>query len=247
MADILEWRIGCSGFHYDDWRGKFYPEDLPKKKWFEYYCRHFNTLELNVTFYRFPQVRFLENWYHNSPADFIFSAKVPRLITHYKKFKDTERMLNDFYGTCRTGLSDKLGCVLFQLPAQLAYSEELIEGIHKQLDSSFINVFEFRHPSWWKKKVYGLLEKNNIVFCSHSYPSLPQEVVVNTSTVYYRFHGVPVLYYSQYKQKFVEEVIEKIEGSSKAARVFLYFNNTATMAALRNATYAQKLLGLKIV
>src|SRR6266480_2729660 len=158
----IDWRIGCSGFHYDDWKGIFYPEGLPKKKWFEYYCRHFNTIELNVTFYRFPQLKFLQAWYENSPAGFIFSVKVPRLITHYKMFRETERMLNDFYSTCKEGLRDKLGCILFQLPSRLEYSEEKLNEIILQLDKSLDNVIEFRHPGWWKKKVYSELARHKI-------------------------------------------------------------------------------------
>jgi len=241
---FMEWRIGCSGFHYEDWKEIFYPKTLPKKKWFEYYCQHFNTLELNTTFYRFPQVRFLENWYQISPVDFLFSAKVPRLITHYKQFNDTQRMLNDFYQSCRTGLADKLGCVLFQLPARLEYSEKKLQEIIEQLDMSFTNVIEFRHSSWWKKKIFSILKKRNIVFCGHSYPSLPEEVVINSAKIYYRFHGTPNLYYSQYKRKFLEEVISTIQYSAKVDQVFLYFNNTATIAALRNARYVQKLVGI---
>ncbi|HYJ38075.1 MAG TPA: DUF72 domain-containing protein [Chitinophagaceae bacterium] len=241
---ILGWKVGCSGFHYDDWKGTFYPVSLPKKKWFDYYSQRFNSLELNVTFYRFPQFKFFQNWYNNSPQDFIFSVKVPRLITHYKQFRETERMLNDFYHTCRSGLADKLGCVLFQLPPQLQYSERILEIILGQIDTSFENVIEFRHPSWWNKKVYSLLEKNNVVFCSHSYPGLPEEIVINSSLVYYRFHGVPVLYYSQYKRKFLEEVISTIQQSEKVEKAFLYFNNTATIAAIRNASHCQKLVGI---
>ncbi len=239
----MEWRIGCSGFHYDDWKEIFYPKALPRKKWFEYYCQHFNSLELNTTFYRFPQVRFLENWYQNSPVDFLFSAKVPRLITHYKQFNDTQRMLSDFYQSCRTGLANKLGCILFQLPARLEYSEKRLQEMIKQLDMSFTNVIEFRHSSWWKKKVFSILERKNIIFCGHSYPSLPEDVVINSPKVYYRFHGVPNLYYSQYKRKFLDEVISTIQGSRKVEQAFIYFNNTATIAALRNATYVQKLVG----
>jgi uncharacterized protein YecE (DUF72 family) len=238
----MEWQIGCSGFHYNDWKEIFYPKTLPKKKWFEFYCQHFNSLELNTTFYRFPQVKILENWYQSSPSHFLFSAKVPRLITHYKQFNDTQRMLTDFYQSCKTGLADKLGCVLFQLPARMEYSEKKLLEIIEQLDGSFTNVIEFRHNSWWKKKVYSILMKHGIVFCGHSYPALPEEVVINSPTVYYRFHGIPNLYYSQYKRKFLENVISTIQCSTTVERAFLYFNNTATIAALRNAAYVQKLV-----
>jgi len=241
---LIEWRIGCSGFHYNDWMEIFYPKGLPKKNWFEYYCTHFNTLELNVTFYRFPQLKFLQTWHKNSPAHFNFSVKVPRLITHYKQFNETERMLNDFYSTCKEGLENKLACILFQLPARLEYSEEKLEAIISQIDISFLNVIEFRHASWWKKEVYFTLAKHNIIFCGHSYPCLPDEVVINSPIVYYRFHGVPVLYYSQYKRKFLEEIRRTIETSPKVTKAFLYFNNTATIAAIRNAVFMQKLTGM---
>jgi len=151
-------------------------------------------------------------------------------------------MLNDFYQACGLGLSNKLGCVLFQLPAKMEYSVSKLEMMIEQMDRSFINVIEFRHPSWWKKKVYSLLTKNNIVFCSHSYPSLPDEVILNSPIAYYRFHGLPVLYYSQYKRKFLEDVTCKIKTGKKQKQAFLYFNNTATIAALRNARYVQKLI-----
>src|SRR3954470_19712801 len=120
----IKWHIGCSGFHYKHWKGVFYPEDLPQKKWFEYYCQFFDTLELNVTFYRFPQLSFLQNWHDKTPTKFRFAVKAPKAITHYKKFSGTADMLTDFYTTVRDGLKDKLGCILFQLPPRLSYSEE---------------------------------------------------------------------------------------------------------------------------
>src|SRR3954470_2743104 len=117
----IQWRIGCSGFHYKEWKGVFYPKELSAKKWFEYYCEHFDTLELNVTFYRFPELHALQSWYERSPAHFIFAVKAPRLVTHYKKFNDTTGLISNFYNVVRDGLQDKLGCILFQLPPDLEY------------------------------------------------------------------------------------------------------------------------------
>ena len=71
----IQWHIGCSGFHYKEWKEVFYPKGLPQRKWFDYYCEHFDTLELNVTFYRFPEMASLQNWYNKSPARFLFSVK----------------------------------------------------------------------------------------------------------------------------------------------------------------------------
>src|SRR5687768_9900518 len=110
---MVKWKIGCSGYHYGEWKGMFYPEGLAKSKWFDFYCQHFSTIELNVTFYKFPRVQFLKNWYSKSPLHFTFSVKAPRLITHFKKFKDSQRYLSDFYNTVREGLQEKAGCILF--------------------------------------------------------------------------------------------------------------------------------------
>ena len=240
----IKWRIGCSGFHYSDWKKVFYPVDLPQRRWFEYYCRYFNTLELNVTFYRFPQLKFLQNWYDISPPDFNFSVKAPRLITHYKRFSDVKRLLSDFYGTTREGLKEKLGGVLFQLPARMMYSKELLNKIIEALDPSFLNVIEFRDKSWWKTSVYRELTKNKITFCSISHPFLPDNVVGNTSTAYYRFHGVPHLYYSQYKRDFILHIADQIISAKKVNQAYLYFNNTATIGAIRNAKFIDRMLNV---
>ena len=239
----IQWRIGCSGFHYSDWKEVFYPIDLPQRRWFEYYCGYFNTLELNVTFYRFPQLKFLQNWYNISPDNFNFSVKAPRLITHYKRFSDVSRLLSDFYGTIRDGLKEKLGGILFQLPAHMIYSKDLLNKIIDALDPSFLNVLEFRDQSWWKTSVYRELAKKNISFCGISHPLLPDNAVCNTPTVYYRFHGVPDLYYSQYKRKFILQVVDQISNVKKVNRAYLYFNNTATIGAIRNAKFIDRMLG----
>src|SRR3954467_2196168 len=108
---MLSWHTGCSGFHYHHWKNIFYPEGLPQREWFEYYCTQFNTLELNVTFYRFPNAALFKSWYKRSPETFSFSVKAPRLITHYKKFNDVKSLLTDFYGVTYNGLNEKLGCI----------------------------------------------------------------------------------------------------------------------------------------
>src|SRR6185436_3494437 len=120
----IKWQIGCSGFHYKEWKGIFYPEALPQKEWFGFYTQHFNSLELNTTFYRFPVLKSLENWYNISPPGFLFAVKVPRLITHYKKFRDCKRLIDDFYTLVTKGLKEKLGPVLFQLPPNFSYTNE---------------------------------------------------------------------------------------------------------------------------
>jgi len=231
----MKWHIGCSGFHYKDWLGKFYPEGLPQKKWFDYYCGHFNTLELNVTFYRFPQLSFLQNWYQKSPEDFRFAVKAPRAITHYKKFNNTADMITSFYCTINDGLQEKLGPVLFQLPPGYSYSEEKLERIVNSLSEGFKNVLELRHVSWWQKDVYEILAKHNITFCGMSHPLLPDEVIQNTPIVYYRFHGVPDLYRSPYSIDFLQNVVNAVDHDEATQEGWFYFNNDIGATAIKNA------------
>lgn len=205
--------IGCSGFHYRDWKDIFYPEKLPQTKWFEFYCRHFNTLEINSSFYKFPTEKSLAKWYDLSPPEFKFSLKVPRLITHYKKFSDCDSLLSDFYTSSAKGLKDKLGCVLFQLPPQIVYSREMLEVLLTIIDPSFKNVFEFRHISWWNDEVFCQFKEKGLIFCGVSFPKLPDEVISTGDELYYRFHGVPVLYKSLYEHDFIDKIYSQIKGA----------------------------------
>ena len=153
---MIQWQIGCSGFHYKHWKGSFYPETLAQSKWFDYYCSYFNTLELNVTFYRFPRLPAMQQWYKKSPENFRFAVKAPRAITHFKQFISVTRMLSDFYSTTRNGLQEKLGCILFQFPERFRYTEERLARILNNVDNSFLNVVEFRHSSWWQDAAAAL-------------------------------------------------------------------------------------------
>lgn len=231
----MEWHIGCSGFHYHDWKGKFYPEGLPQRKWFDFYCEHFSTLELNVTFYRFPQLSFLQNWYQKSPAEFRFSVKAPRAITHYKKFNDTTDLIGSFYDTINTGLQEKLGPVLFQLPPGFSYDEEKLERIINSLNPIFNNVLELRHVSWWRNDVYKTLAGHNIAFCGMSHPTLPDDVIQNIPLVYYRFHGVPNLYRSPYSLEFLQKVVDVVKQNKSTKQGWFYFNNDYDAAGVANA------------
>jgi uncharacterized protein YecE (DUF72 family) len=231
----MNWHIGCSGFHYKDWKGRFYPEDLPQRKWFDYYCEHFKTLELNVTFYRFPQLSFLQTWYSKSPTDFRFAVKAPRAITHYKKFVEAADLISSFYDTINTGLQEKLGPVLFQLPPSYNYTEERLDRIINSLNPTFINVVEMRHASWWNADVYQNLSKHNISFCGMSHPNLPDDVIKNTPVVYYRFHGVPNLYRSPYSMEFLQKVIDAVQHDTNIKEAWFYFNNDFDAVGVKNA------------
>lgn len=238
---MKKWWIGCSGFYYKSWRDGFYPPKLPQRKWFEYYCEHFNTVELNVTFYRFPKIEALRGWYERSPENFRFTVKAPRLITHYKRFNNAERETSDFYQLVAEGLGNKLGTVLFQLHPAMVYSPENLEKILATLDNAFHNVLEFRHESWWNDHVLRELRRNKVTFCSISYPDLPDKVLNTNQIVYYRFHGVPRLYLSSYSDQFLNRVADDIHHLPNVTDVYTYFNNDIEVAAVYNARSLQSI------
>lgn len=238
----IKWHIGCSGFHYKEWRGLFYPEKLSQKKWFEFYAQHFDTIEINNTFYRFPEQKLFDNWYDKALPGFSFSVKVPQIITHFQRFRNTEKLLHDFYIIAREGLKEKLGPVLFQLPPSMKYDEDLLQSIISQMNVLYNNVIEFRHISWWRKEVFTALKKANIVFCGVSYPGLISDAVTDLPLSYYRFHGTPRLYYSRYEEPFIEHIATQI-SSGETQEAYVYFNNTAEGAAIENAKFLQYLVG----
>jgi uncharacterized protein YecE (DUF72 family) len=232
---MKKWWVGCSGFYYKHWREEFYPKGLAQRKWFEFYCQSFNTVELNVTFYRYPKLEALQGWYTRSPENFRFTVKAPRLITHYRKFNNAQREAHDFYELVARGLDDKLGCVLFQLPPNLVFSEQNLENILATLDHAFTNVIEFRHETWWNKHVYQVLREKNVTFCGISYPALPDEVIRSVPVLYYRFHGVPHLYASGYSLDQMKTITDRIKSFRGPEQVYIYFNNDIHTEAIRNA------------
>lgn len=232
---MADWHIGCSGFYYRDWKGPFYPLDLPQNKWFNYYCDHFSTIELNGTFYRFPQLSTLQNWHRKSPAGFRFAVKAPRAITHFKKFNDTTDLITRFYDTLENGLKEKLGPVLFQLPPSFSYNDERLNRIMNSLNPSFKNVVEFRHVSWWNQNVYNKLTDHGVTFCGMSHPLLPDTVIQNTDSVYYRFHGVPNVYRSRYSTEFLRHIVNSITQNNNTNEAWCYFNNDYNAIGVVNA------------
>lgn len=226
---------GCSSFYNKKWIDIFYPADLPSKEWFAYYCEHFNTYELNATFYKFPTTKSLQSWRKKSPDGFVFSVKAPKLITHIKKFIECEREIAEFYVACREGLNEKLGCVLFQLPPSFHYSPERLNMIINNLNSEFENVVEFRNTSWWLKDVYETFAKNKLIFCSVNYPGLPTIIIETSATGYIRMHGNPKLFYSEYSSEELNKICDEIRRTKKLKKAFIYFNNTASTAGILNA------------
>lgn len=238
----MEIHIGLSAFNNPKWVGDFYAPSLPRKDWFTYYCTRFDTHEINATFYRFPTVKSLKSWYAKSPEGFLFSVKANKSITHLRRFEGTQGDVAKFYETCREGLAEKLSCILFQLPPSFHYSMERLEAILSQLDASFSNVVEFRHASWWRPEVFDALGAKGALFCSVSYPKLPQDVVIGNDNAYVRMHGDPKLFYSEYGQQRVGELATRLQNENPA-RAFVFFNNTIGLGAVNDALALKEFIG----
>ncbi|KAF2518062.1 DUF72 domain-containing protein [Flavobacterium foetidum] len=229
--------IGCSSFNNRFWKGVFYPENLPSKKWFEFYCKHFDTYEFNGSFYKFPTLRIFQNWYEKAPDNFIFSVKAPKEITHIRKFENCNDLITDFYEISRAGLKEKLGCILFQFPPSYAFSVEKLQNIISNLNYEFKNVIEFRHQSWWNEQVWNVFREYDITFCSVSHPGLPETILKDFPLLYIRLHGVPKMFYSSYdSDKFLT-----IKNETDSQNSFVYFNNTASEAGILNALQLKEL------
>jgi uncharacterized protein YecE (DUF72 family) len=155
---------GTSGYNYPEWRGRFYPPDLPSARMLPYYAERFATVEINATFYRMPTPRVVESWAAQVPDRFAFSLKAPRRITHDRRLKDCAEAVRAFCEAAAV-LGPKLGVLLFQLAPNFKADVERLTGFVDLLPPGARAAFEFRHPSWWDERVYEVLRGRNIALC----------------------------------------------------------------------------------
>ncbi len=227
--------IGTSGWHYDDWRGRFYPEKLPKEKWLEFYARHFPTLELNNSFYRLPSEAAFYKWRDSSPPGFVFAVKVSRFITHIKRLKDCDEALDNFMSRAAI-LKEKLGPLLYQLPPGLHRDDEKLTAFLRILPGNLKHVIEFRHESWLVEEVYDILRRYRVGLCVFDMPGLTSPMLAKTNFAYIRFHGSDSLYSSCYTDEELADWAEKIADlAGNLESVYIYFNNDVEGFALQNA------------
>mgnify|MGYP006300177017 CR=1 FL=1 len=234
----METFIGCSGYHYSDWKEKFYPQQLQKKEWLKFYARHFNTVEINNTFYKMPQKKDLEAWREQTPSDFLFTLKANRYFTHQKKLK-TDGDFKDRFNTfieLAEGMGDQLGCILWQLPGNLHKNAEKIEKLCELFNRKNRHVIEFRHQSWFDDEIYKVLSRHNVTFCIISAPGdLPEECRATSNCAYLRLHGKNEWYNYHYSGSELKSWAERLKQLKNIDRLFVYFNNDQHAHAVDNA------------
>jgi len=246
----MEIKIGTSGYSFEDWKGPFYPTDIKKGKYLDYYIKHFPTVEINSTYYRIPHPAVMTNIEKKTPDNFEFIVKTPNLLTHKRKFTTEE--INQYFDCLKPMFeSGKLKGLLAQFPysfkfslANLDYVEKCNEILHPH--ELFI---EFRHDSWVNRTMYDTFKKNNIGYVAVDEPQLngllKPDMFATTDTGYIRLHGRnaekwwnggALRYDYDYSDDELEEWKKKIEKMrQKAGKMYIFFNNCHLGQAVKNA------------
>jgi uncharacterized protein YecE (DUF72 family) len=241
--------IGTSGWSYSHWGGGiFYPPDLRQKGWLTYYSKHFQTVEINNSFYRLPREETFQAWRDSVPDGFVFAVKVSRFVTHMKKLSDPEVSMRNFLENV-SGLGVKLGPLLFQLPPFWKVNTHRLSQFLAYLDTQrFVKhpawVFEFRNPTWICDEVFDLLKRYHASLCLADWPDLNVMDPHGSEIIYLRRHGTQELYASSYTDEELKGDAKKIRTwMDQGKEIFCYFNNDAEGWAVKDAHRLIHLLG----
>lgn len=236
MAQI---RIGTSGWIYNHWRGDFYPRELPIKAWFEHYRRHFDTVEINNTFYRLPTLATFDCWRRQAGEGFLYAVKASRFLTHMKKLKEPAEPLARLVRHARR-LRKFLGPILYQLPPRWLPDVERLETFFQALPKKLTHVIEFRDERCLTDDLRRLLTRYGVGLCIHDLVR-PHPRWITARMVYVRFHGVG--YGGSYRRDHLRRWADWIAGASTVGHdIFVYFNNDIGGHAVRNALTLKELV-----
>jgi len=241
-------RIGCSGWNYKSWKGRFYGPAIPASRWLRHYATVFDTVEVNNTFYRLPEADTFAAWRAQTPASFLMAVKASRFLTHMKRLRDPAEPLDRLFSRARS-LGSRLGPVLYQLPANfhldLERLEQFLDALPSQLrvpakqGSATVrlrHVLEFRHPSWYVPATFELLERRSAALCLHDKAGSTIDRPFAGPFVYVRFHGPTGDYHGSYTPQVLQVWAHRLaEQAARGRDVFAYFNNDPDAIATENA------------
>jgi uncharacterized protein YecE (DUF72 family) len=241
--------LGTSGWSYQEWEGPFYEKGERRK--LRAYSRVFKTVEIDSTFYRVPSKGTVMGWLRYSPPEFVFTAKLPKIVTHDKKLGligDVKVDLEGFFEVMRPlQLGGKLGCLLIQLPPKYNYNPENLEGFFELLDPTFRYAVEFRHLSCMREETWALLHKYGVAYANVDEPLLPPEVHLTTDFSYFRWHGkgADIWFDYRYSKEELELWAPKVQNASRQVKkIYGYFNNHYHGYAPENCLQLIERLGL---
>jgi len=238
--------IGCSGFSYNHWKdGVFYPPEVPQGSWLEYYAGRYNTVELNVTFYRLPEATTFLNWAQRTPEDFRFAVKGSKLITHVQTIESVRQTVDQFMDHA-SALGPKLGPILWQMPPSMKADRRKLRSFIDELarHKDTLHAFEFRHKSWFTEPVYQMVRKSGMAVVSADYAEEIPEPPDDFDFIYIRRHGLEGD--ESYPEEALARETARIQRALKAGKnVYLYFNNDARGHAPRNAAACFEMLTIE--
>jgi uncharacterized protein YecE (DUF72 family) len=240
MTQVL---IGTSGWHYDSWRGPFFPKGLPIKNQLQFYASQFGTAELNGVFYRTPTAKAVKAWRDQTGDHFVFAWKASKFITHWKRLSQNSANSLALLEDRLSLLEDKAGPILFQLPPQFEADSDRLAAFLKLLSKQRRHCFEFRHPSWYAPAILGLLRKHNVALCISDHHDAPAPWRRTADFVYIRGHGPQGRYKGHYGSQVLAGWARRIRSWKKqGCDVFVYFDNDQKSAAPADALKLIRLL-----
>ncbi len=237
-------RVGCSGWVYPHWRERLYPKGLPQRQWLPYYAEHFDTVEINNTFYRLPKPSAVQGWLEQSPPGFIFAVKASRYLTHVKRLKTLDPYIERFYEPLGPLTeSEKFGPLLWQFPANFHRNVERLSNALRALPRGR-HAFEFRHESWFTDEVYDLLRRHGaaLVIGDESTRWVSTPHVRTADWTYIRLHHGSRGRHGNYSRREIETWARRISQWRRNTEIHMYFNNDWEGYALRNARLLKDLL-----
>jgi uncharacterized protein YecE (DUF72 family) len=241
--------IGTSGWSYAHWaKGRFYPKGMKPGEWLRFFARHFDTVEINSSFYRLPKPDFVSRWRQVTGSRFRFAVKLWRRITHLKRLADCSRQLEDFFEIAGL-LGPKRGPLLVQLPPSMrkdvARLDAFLTDLKKATGRSRWKVaVEFRNTDWLCKEIYELLNRHRVALCLADMERCPITEPNDVSFVYLRRHGPGGRYRGCYGAAHIAADADRIRGWLQAGReVFVYYNNDIDGHAVDNAHQLIEMVG----
>jgi uncharacterized protein YecE (DUF72 family) len=227
--------IGTSGWVYAHWRGLFYPQEMPQREWFAHYAGHFQTVELNASFYRMPKPETLRKWREQAPRGFIYAVKANRFITHLKRLRAEPSSMTLFFDGVRE-LGRSLGPILYQLPPNMKCDAGRLDEFASGLPGDLTHVFEFRDPGWFRPEIRRLLEARGLGFCIHDHRDMEVPRWATSQVCYWRFHGDSGGRQGGYSETKLRAAARQMrKQANEGHAVYAYFNNDAHGCAIRDA------------
>lgn len=234
--------IGTSGWHYQHWKGRFYPEDMPDQNMLKYYEKKFETAEINNTFYQLPKEKTLLRWRDTVPEDFIFSVKASRYITHMKKLKDPKEPVTNFLDRIKS-LGHTLGPILFQLPPRWNCNPARLKSFLQVLPAHYRCTFEFRDQSWFDDQIYQALKDHNAAFCIYHLSGVLSPKEVTADFIYIRLHGPGGPYQGQYTDETLAKWGQIFDTWNKQGKeIYCYFDNDEAGYGAQDALRLQEIV-----